>query len=149
MLTAICQYLRNWFDRKSDGTRLPSWTEEITISNGELVGFSDRLLPGQYFRILDSVLNNGVWQYGSSYLKDETFTGTVQSMAVPDAVVEAAIALEKFRAKYGEVIDSPFASENYFGYSWSKAGGGGAGSSAAANSMPTTIVATLDPWRKI
>ena len=143
MLTSVCQYLRNFFDRRSDGSRLPSWTEEITITGGELAGFTDRLLPGQYFRILDSVLNDGVHQYGVDTLADETFSGTVQSMAVPQAVVDAAEALKEYRSKYGEALDSPFASENYFGYSWTK------GTTAETSGMPASVAATLNQWRKI
>ena len=147
MLTEICQYLRNWFDRTSDGTRLPTWTGDIEIANGELVGFADRLLPGQYFRILDSKLNNGVWQYGVDFLKDETFSGTVQEMAVPEVVVQAAESWKAYREKYGEVLDSPFSSENYFGYSWTKDSKAVNGSSGSG--IPDSIASMLAPWRKI
>lgn len=146
MLTEICAYLRNWFDRDSSGNRLPSWTEQITISGGELAGFSDRLLPGQYFRILDSVMNNGVWQYGTDFLADETFNGTVQSMAVPQEIIDAKERWEQYRKQYGEVLDSPFSSENYFGYSWSK---DSSATNASQNGMPSSVEAALAPWRKI
>lgn len=146
MLTEICAYLRNYFDRDSYGNRLPSWEEEIEISDGELVGFADRLLPGQYYRIIDSMLNDGVYRYGDAGLTDETFRGTVQAMAIPAPVVEAAQRLKEHRTKYGEALDSPFSAESYFGYSWTK------DTSDSANStpgIPASIAASLSPWRKI
>lgn len=62
MLTELCQELRNWFDRGQ-----PKWYGTFTIENGALVLRDDMSLKdGQYFRIVGSALNDGVYQYGST-----------------------------------------------------------------------------------
>ncbi len=144
MLTEICAYLRNHFDRDSSGNRIPSWTEDISITGRELVGFSDRLLPGQYFRILDSNLNDGVHMYGDEDLNDEEFLGTIQPMRIPPAVVEISQELKSYREKYADVIESPISSENFFGYSWSAKASG-----SEASPIPDHLAKRLAPWRKI
>ena len=152
MLTEICAYLRNYFDRDSKGERLPAWEEDITVLNGELVGFSDRLLPGQYYRIQDSVLNNGVWKRGSDYLRDETFAGTVQSMAVPPEVEALAEEIGAWVEKNAEALNSPYASESFGGYTYSLRSGStqtnGNGASAGP-SWQAQFYTRLAPWRKI
>ena len=66
-LTDICLELNNWFDRgqRCFGT--------FAVSNKELSGFSDKLKPGQFYRIIGSVFNDGVHQYGDAALTGETF----------------------------------------------------------------------------
>lgn len=56
MLTELCQELRNWFERdKVFGT--------FTIENGELDVPDGLIQDGQYYRIINSVFNDGVHQY--------------------------------------------------------------------------------------
>lgn len=153
MLTEICSYLRNYFDRDSKGDKLPSWTEEIRIVNGEPTGFSNRLLRGQYFRIADSILNNGVWKYGTDYLQDETFTGTVQSMAVPPEVENLARDIAEWSEKHADALNSPYQSESFGGYSYSLRGSGtnayGNSGSGGNLTWQSQFAARLAPWRKI
>lgn len=152
MLTEICAYLRNYFDRNSRGELLPSWTEEIMISGGELVGFTDRLLPGQFYRIIDSVLNDGVYRFGTDILTDETFSGTVQAMAVPPEIVSLDEEIAVWIENNAEAINSPYQSESFGGYSYSLKGSGtnanGSGSNAGL-SWQSQFAARLAPWRKI
>ena len=78
MLTQICQYLRNWFVRDK-------YFGNFKIENGVLTyadGTALPLLNGQYFRIVGSILNDGVYQTGEA-LADEEFNGAVWSMAIP------------------------------------------------------------------
>lgn len=145
MLGQICQYLRNWFDEDSRHNRLPSWSGEITIAGGELVGFSDRLLDGQYFRVIDSLLNDGVYQYPAE-LKDETFDGTVQSMRVPPDVVALDAEITDWIVKNEGAINSPYQSESFGGYSYSK---GYSGGTAQGVTWQSQFAARLAPWRKI
>lgn len=149
MLTEICAYLRNHFDRNSRGELLPSWTEEITISGGELVGFTDRLLPGQFYRVIDSVLNDGVYRFGTDVLADETFSGTVQSMAVPPEIVSLDGEIASWIENNAEALNSPYQSESFGGYSYSlKTASGNSGASAGLT-WQTQFAARLAPWRKI
>jgi hypothetical protein len=150
VLTEICAYLRNNFDRDSKGERLPAWTEDIEIRDGELVGYSDRLLPGQYYRIQDSVLNNGVWKYGADYLRDETFSGTVQAMAVPPEVETLGQEISAWITKNAEALNSPYASESFDGYTYTlRSGGTQADGASAGPSWQAQFAARLSPWRKI
>lgn len=149
MLTEICAYLRNYFDRRSDGTRLPSWTGEITISEGELVGFSDRLLPGQYYRIVDSVLNDGVYQFGNERLADETFTGTIQSMKIPPEIASLDDEITDWIEANAEALNSPYQSESFGGYSYSLKSGSSSSGESGTNTWQSQFSARLAPWRKI
>ena len=149
MMTELCQELRNWFDRGMD-----KWTDEtITIENGELVGFSDRLQENQYFRVLGSVFNDGAHKYGEADLSDETFTGSIWAMAVPPAVIALASDIEAWNEKYGGVDGptmSPFTSESFGGYSYTKATGGhAAGEINGAFTWQDRFKAQLNAWRKI
>lgn len=136
MLTEICQYLRNWFEiSKSFG-----WH---SIVNGEIVG--ENLLDGQYFRIVGSALNDGVYQYGVDKLKDETFHGAVWAMAVPPAVATLAKDISDWVATNATAINSPYQSESFGGYSYSLRGG----SDAGGLTWESQFAARLAPWRKI
>ena len=149
MLDEICAYLNNWFDRD-----LPKYFGTITISGGALVGFSDKLATNQYFRIVGSVFNDGVYQYPASELIDETFeNGAVWAMAVPKAIVDKAAEIAEWKAKYS-VADSaamsPFNSESFGGYSYSKSTGGNAsGGTTNPNSWQSVYAGDLAEYRKL
>ena len=150
MLTQICQYLRNWFDRDSHKNRLPYWEGEFTISGGVLVGFSDRLIEGQYFRIIDSLLNDGVHQWPNEELQDETFTGTVQSMSIPPDVVALDGEIAEWVTASQDAINSPYASESFGGYSYTLKGGTTATDGTGGGvTWQSQFAARLNPWRKI
>lgn len=154
MLTEVCQYLKNWFNRKPDGSYYPKYSGKVVISEGNII-FSDSftLADGQYYRIMGSLFNDGVHQVGD-LLNDEVFDGAVWSMAVPPAVVVLAEDIEAWQAKYGSVDSeamSPFQSESFGGYSYSKSGGGSSASGATKNAATweSAFAARLEPWRKI
>lgn len=151
MMTEICQYLRNWFNRKPDGSDYPKYEGTFTIENGVLV--TDDLAEGQYFRIMGSLFNDGVHAYHAEHgmLRDETFTGVIWSMGVPPEVTQLATDIANWQTKYGDVEGeamSPFQSESFGGYSYSKAGGGNSGTDASS-AWQTAFAARLAPWRKI
>ena len=78
MLSEICAYLRNWFDKNQ-----PKTFGEIVIENGSL-STDCQLKPNQYFRIIGSTFNNGVYKNDSNLtLTDEVFNGAVWAMACP------------------------------------------------------------------
>lgn len=146
MLTELCQELRNWFDLdRRYGT--------FTISGGALT--ADFLVQGQYYRIKGSIFNDGVHQFGDETdLVDETFNGEVWAMGIPKAVIELSEQIDAWKTKY-ESIDSqsmsPYQSESFGGYSYSKASTSAAAGSAA--STPTgwkaVFASALNRWRKI
>lgn len=114
MLTQICQFLRNWFNEDSAHNRLSYWSGTFTISGGKLQGFEDKLKDGQYFRIIDSDLNDGVHNTADA-LKDETFTGTIQSMRIPPDIIQLAedIAAWLEIKDIQKAIISPYQSESF------------------------------------
>lgn len=153
MLTEICQYLKNWFNRKPDGTDYPKFTGTFEIANGELV--TDKLVIGQYYRVMGSLFNDGVHRYGEGDLADETFEGAIWSMGVPVEILKLADDVTAWQKEYGGVESanmSPYASESFGGYSYTKASGGGSASSGVTSSATTwqsVFYARLAPWRKI
>lgn len=149
MLTEICQYLHNWFNRKPDGSDYPKIYGVINITDGQLV--TDQLADGQYYRIMGSMFNDGVHEYGTEYLTDETFTGAVWAMGVPPAVVSLAEDIDKWQTKNASIDSpsmSPYQSESFGGYSYSKASGVTA-SGAEAGTWQAAFASRLAPWRKI
>ena len=153
MLDAICAHLHNYFIADSD-----KHAGTFTITGGA-IDLSDFLLNGQYFRIVGSALNDGVYKYPAqpeqgkpAILQDETFTGEVWAMKVPRAVVAIAGEIEAWQAKYGSAAMSPYQSESVIGvYSRSKASGGsrnGDGSASPAT-WQTMFAYRLNEWRKL
>ena len=151
MLTQLCQYLRNWF-------AVNKYFGEFRIVNGILqMEYDDgnaftalNLLPGQYYRIIGSVLNDGVHQYPNEALADETFTGAVWSMAIPAAVLALSEEISAWQCKNGgadSAAMSPFVSESFGGYSYTKAAG--SSSTGSVGGWEAVYASKLTPWRKI
>lgn len=125
MLTELCAEIRNYFLRNGE--------EDIHAGTFEIVNGEMQSLPflqdGQYYRIVGSVFNDGVWQYpfsqsGDSTLTDEVFTGAVWAMAVPPSVIALADEIATWISTYGEILNSPYTSESFAGYSFTKASSG-------------------------
>ena len=139
MLTELCGFLKNWFevDRLYGDFKVVAGV--ITYADGTELPLQN----GQYFRVIDSIFNDGVYVYPptteadtSVVLKDEEFTGAVWCLAIPKEVVALADEIADWMTKYSGVDSaalSPFNSESFGGYSYSKSGGntadGGNGSS--------------------
>lgn len=153
-MTDLCQELKNWFDRgqKKIKGEFVVVNNEVSMKKGELiVPLSDAgLLDGQYYRVIGSVFADGVHKYGDlqDIKKDETFSGAVWFMAVPPAVVSLNAEIDAWTVKYGDIVNSPFSSESFSGYSYTKAGGSspsGGNGSTWQNNFKTR----LNKWRKI
>lgn len=139
VLSELCQELKNWF---CDDADIHSGT--YTIENGALsLPF---LIEGQYFRVVGSVLNDGVYKYGDAELADETFTGAIWAMKVPPSVVDLATEIDTWIAKNGEVVASPYQSESWGGYSYSMKSGGAESGSVSWKSV---FGSSLNRWRKL
>lgn len=144
MLTELCDYLNNYFAvEKHDAT--------LAISGGTFE--ADYLQEGQYFRIIGSIFNDGVHEYPANDLHDETFSGAIWSMAVPKTVIDLAAEIKAWRDKY-EAIDSPamspFASESFGNYSYSKGTAStGAAGNGNANSWQAVFAGRLNKWRRL
>lgn len=111
----------------------------------------DFLQDGQYFKIVGSVFNDGVHKYSSeSPLTDEEFVGEIWAMAVPPAVIALADEITAWIDKYGDAMNSPYQSESFGGYSYSK-GSGQNSSNNGSNPADWRAVfgSRLNHWRKI
>lgn len=137
MLTELCGVLRNWFetDRISD---------TYTVKNGSIT--LPFLQSGQFFRVVGSVFNDGVHQYPDYAMADETFDGSIWPMSVPPAVLCLAEEIHSWQEKNGDIAASPYTSESFGGYSYSKAA---SGSSTGAVTWQSVFKARLNQWRKI
>ena len=114
MLEQVLMNIRRWFPVEGG---IHSGT--FTIKDGGIT--LPFLADGQYFRICGSVFNDGLHQYNVLDLTDETFNGTIWALAIPKAVIELADEIQKWQEKNGEASVSPYQSESFGGYSYSKA----------------------------
>ena len=146
MLTEISAEIRNYF--------LRDYTKDIhagtfTISEGAIESLSF-LQNGQYYRIVGSVFNDGVHKYGDNkdVLTDETFTGAVWAMAVPPAVIALSAEIDDWVVENADALSSPYQSESFGGYSYSK-GSSYANESKSAYSWKDQFASKLSPYRRI
>lgn len=140
MLSEVCAYLRNYF-----------YHGEPTIGKIEIVNGALKepygLKANQYFRIVGSMFNDGVYQYPLTTLQDETFNGAVWGMAVPPELISLISDIEAWQTKYGQSVNSPYAAESISatGYSRSKCSADSVGSIGWQNAFSKMLAR----WRKL
>lgn len=142
MLGEVCQEINNWFDKKR-------YFGEFVISDGVLQPGDFELLDGQYFRIIGSTFNDGVYQYPAEKLADETFSGAIWAMAVPPAVIAISNEIEDWVNKYTDAMNSPYQSESFGGYSYTKKSSSGSSGSDSSTTWQGVFASRLNRWRKI
>ena len=143
MLSQLCKEINNWFQYEYH-------FGNFKIEGGQLTDFDTIMKEGQYFRIVGSVLNDGVYEWPASDLKDEEFEGAVWLMAVPPDVIELDKKIDEWKEKYATVDSqalSPYQSESFGGYSYSK-GSGGEGSGKTGK-WQGVFASELSRWRKL
>ena len=139
MLEQVLLYLKNFF------------IVENGVHEGKYAIKDEKIaLPfvqkGQYFRIIGSVFNDGVYQYTDSvalHLTDETFDGVIWALAIPKAVVKLAEDIEAWEARNAQ--DTPFVSESFGGYSYSRA----TNSSGQPAGWQDIFASRLAPYKKL
>ena len=136
MLERVLRYLKNWFV-------VSIHNDEFIVENGTIpLSF---LKEGQYFRIVGSVFNEGVYQYPAE-LKDETGTGSVWALSIPKAILDIVSDIEEWNVKNADRVNSPYQSESFGGYSYTLKSGNGSGGGATWESA---FASRLNAWRKI
>lgn len=147
-LTEVCANIKNYFLRGDEDRKTGTFT--ITSGTAPL----DSLLEGQYFAIFDSVLNDGVWKNTPddlANLRNETFTGQIWSMSVPRDFEQLCEDIAAWRMK-NEAVDSinmsPFNSENYGGYGYSK-GSASSNGGGSAVTWQSQFRSRLNTYRRI
>ncbi len=132
MLEDVMRETRNFF-------AVREFSGQFTIKDSVLSPAC--IAEGQYFLIEGSVFNDGVYQYGDT-LTDEEFTGHVSLLAPPASFLSLVKEIEDYQTKYGEA--SPYTSESFGGYSYTKAAG-----SNGSVSWADVYSKRLNVWRKV
>ena len=124
MLTEVCDFVHNYFE-------LEVHEGSFTISGGTIA--LDFLKTGQRFRIRGSALNDGIYTYSARGIYDddgeegvslqsETFNGTVTAMGVPANFLAMVSEIKSWCTANAATLNSPYNSEAFGGYSYSKSG---------------------------
>lgn len=137
MLTEVCAEMRNYFVTEIHNG-------DFTISGGKVAPL-DFIQQNQYFRIVGSVFNDGVYKNTPDLqLTDEKFNGSVWAMAVPPSVVALAEEIKAYNESK-EAKPTAFTSESFGGYSYTKA----TDSNGAPISWQKVFASRLAVYRRI
>lgn len=141
MLEKILIHIHNWFE-------VSSVFGEWEVLDGALdLPF---LQDGQYYRVTGSVFNDGLHKYPDADLTDETFRGCIYGLAIPKAVVDLAQEIEQWSIDNAKALNSPYNSESFGGYSYSKDSGlQGGGNGDPASGWQRQFMGRFIPWRKL
>ena len=148
MIDDVCAEVKNYFIR------------EILINDYAVIG--GVLTPSvnteaRYIRIVGSMKNDGVHDLTDTkdtLTNESTFHGAVWIMAVPQDFIDLYGEIKDWQTANGgvnSVAMSPFQSESFGGYSYSK-GAGGSGGSGKQASIPTwqsMYASRLNKYRRV
>lgn len=138
-LYELLVYLRNFFP----GLHWQFTGEEITGNRIVIPGLEN----GDYYLIEGSRRNNGIHVYGDADLRNETYTGIVTEICVPPEVLAILEEINTWQEKNAEAVQSPYQSESFGGYSYTKASS--LSGSGESTSWKTVFAPRLRIWRKI
>ena len=143
MLEQICGEIRNFFVKS-----VHKGTFEI---KGGVLTPSDFLLDDQYFRIVGSVFNDGVYKNGTAILDsslniphNEKFEGEVWAMAIPPAFIALANEIKEYEESE-KAKPSAYVSETFDSYSYTKS----TGKNGAPLRWQQVYAVMLSRWRKL
>lgn len=151
MLEVVMRHVRNYFIRDHHAGK-------FTISEG-MISPHDFLLDGQRFYVTGSFLNDGVYTYHPYGIKDdndsvevglqdEEFSGIVYALAVPPTFIALVQQIEEWVGKFGAVSSSPYQSESFNGYSYSKSSGYD-NANGGGSTWQSVFRSQLNQWRKV
>ena len=125
MIGQVCAECKNYFIQPDVDIHASNYT----VTNGQ-IGPVPFLKNGQYYRIVGSTLNDGVYQHGvdDTALSDEEFFGAVWAMRVPRDFVALCEEIQAWESKYSSALESPYTSESMPTYSRSMKTGSNGGS---------------------
>lgn len=132
MIYEVMRHIRNFFQTEK------YYSGEFEIVNGT-IGLP--IPNGQYIWVEGSISNNGVYKYPPENLTDETFNGIIWILAPPKDFITLVADIEKFTTDMGS---SPYVSESFGGYSYTKAQGKNGGLT-----WTEAFSKRLNTWRKI
>ena len=147
MLTEICAEIKNYFCYQND-----KHVGKFKIEDGKIVPEIEFLTD--YFAVFGSRKNNGVHKVTDNDLVDEgEFVGAVWIMSPPADFLALVKDIEDWQKINGAVDSaalSPFNSESFGGYSYTKsAGSTSKGGSSAASSWQDAYASRLNLYRRV
>jgi hypothetical protein len=153
VISEICAELRNYFLRDYVNPERYMHYGRFVIANGEMQNLPF-LQKGQFYRIVGSTFNDGVHKYGAiprstedyETLTDEEFEGAIWEMFVPKEVVDLSAEIQDWISKNADTINSPYQSESFGGYSYTKAV---AGTGRVSTDWQSHFAAKLNRWRRL
>lgn len=133
----FCKETNNWF----------TWREDMLHDQSLADIFDAGLADGQYFRIVGSTFNDGVYQYDpiSFSFKQEDTLFSIWKMKVPSQVIALLDEINEWETKYEKTLSGPYASESFNGYSRSIRTGSDGSNWTWKNQFETQ----LNGWRKV
>ena len=152
MLNELCAELRNYFLRDYVNPEQYIHYGSYSVQDGAIQALPF-LKEGQYYRIVGSTFNDGVHKYGGRWqpgdppaaLHDEDFVGAIWEMNIPPAVVQLAQEIKDWTVQNAETINSPYQSESFGGYSYTKAV---AGTGKLSTDWQSHFDSRLKPYRR-
>lgn len=148
MLEQICAFIHNYFLTDSSGNAYGRHEGPFPIVDGGITldGYED----GDYFLVRGSRRNDGVYMYPATDMQGDTLDGVVWEMRPPKAFLDLVSKISDWNDKYGEAVQSPYQSESFNGYSYTKAGAGtSGGADVSATGWAGVFKAQLNQWRKL
>ena len=147
MIGEICATIKNFFTYDAD-----KHIGDFVISEGAISPVVD--FSTDYFRIVGSRLNDGVHKVSDLEkhpLQDESFHGAVWVMSPPNdflALVEEIESWQEMNGGASSANMSPFTSESFGGYSYSK-GGSASGGKGTGATWADQYASRLNIYRRI
>ncbi len=120
MIDQVCAHIHNYFETDANTGERMIYPGTYTIENGVIT--LPFLINGNYFRIMGSELNDGVYEYPVTVeagkdpiLMDEVFKGVIWKMRPPKEFLKIVAEIEDWMDKYGETMRNPYQSEDVIG----------------------------------
>jgi hypothetical protein len=153
VISEVCAELRNYFLRDYVNPEQYMHSGSFVIAGGEMQSLPF-LKVGQYYRIIGSTFNDGVHKYGAEHrsaedyerLTNEEFEGTIWEMFVPKEVVDLSEEIQDWISKNADAINSPYQSESFGGYSYTKAI---ASTGKLSTDWQSHFAGKLNRWRRL
>lgn len=146
MLNQVCAEIKNYFTWEKD-KHFGDWQ----IVDGLITPSFD--IPTDYIRIVGSHLNDGVHKLSDTDLVDEEkFHGAIWVMSPPADFLALVAEIQEWQDANGgadSAAMSPFQSESFGGYSYSKGGGSGESGSSSVPTWQSTYASRLNIYRRI
>lgn len=144
MLDDMCAECKNYFIKDI-------LVDDYKIEDGNLV--PPVVTQAKYIRIVGSLLNDGVYEVSKISLTDEdTFHGAVWVMAVPadfEALCAEITAWQEANGGATSVNMSPFQSESFGGYTYSKSAGSSASGKSTVPTWQSIYASRLNKYRRV